>query len=85
MIDATKLTIDDIERVYSGRIGCMCGCRGDYKDSPRSKKIILNKILKSRIVEVSDDVVFTQTENGRILAAYLTPEYMDEMVDTGRV
>ena len=29
------LTPDRVERVYSGRPGCMCGCRGSYRYSRR--------------------------------------------------
>lgn len=77
MVDVTKLTVDDIENVYSGRPGCMCGCRGEYKDSPRSKKIILNKILRSPNYQISDGVIYVQTET-RMLAAYIDSSYIDE-------
>jgi hypothetical protein len=35
-----------VARVYSGRSGCMCGCKGTYRDSDRSKKVMLTKVLK---------------------------------------
>ncbi len=40
------LTPDKIERVYSGRQGCMCGCLGEYFSDQRNVTRILN-ILKN--------------------------------------
>ena len=52
------LDISNIEKVYSGKIGCMCGCKGKYSYnegvaredwqgavSTRSIKIIAGKVL----------------------------------------
>jgi len=41
-----NITHNDITEVYSGRSGCMCGCNGTYRDSQRSKKNMLTRILK---------------------------------------
>ena len=40
------ITPAQVERVYSGRQGCMCGCLGKYSEDARNVKRILN-ILKS--------------------------------------
>lgn len=29
----TEINFDRIDRVYSGKPGCMCGCRGNYWDN----------------------------------------------------
>jgi hypothetical protein len=31
MLDIQNVTKSQILRVYSGRIGCMCGCKGNYR------------------------------------------------------
>lgn len=36
-IDINTVTTDDILRVYSGRPGCGCGCRGKYRYNPKHK------------------------------------------------
>lgn len=56
----SKLDINNIARVYSGKCGCMCGCNGKYsynegvehedwqgKVSTRSVKIIAGKVLNN--------------------------------------
>ena len=40
------ITVEDTLRSYSGQSGCMCGCRGNYNDSPRVRKMMLHKLLK---------------------------------------
>ena len=43
------LTVNDVKKVYSGKPGCMCGCRGDYNDDKTSRgfKVLANRVLKS--------------------------------------
>lgn len=63
-------TFNDVKRVYSGVNGkCCCGCSGKYSDSDRSKKIILNKILKNPEHKVDGDHVYAVNGN-RLLIAY---------------
>ncbi len=51
------MDINQINRVYSGKPGkCCCGCSGKYSDSDRSKKLILNKILKADYEDCGDHV-----------------------------
>jgi len=40
------INIASVERVYSGRIGCMCGCKGKYSETPVSIKRMVNKATK---------------------------------------
>lgn len=42
-----KITHKDVVQVYSGTPGCMCGCKGTYRDSERSKKNMLTRVLKN--------------------------------------
>lgn len=65
------MELSQVTRVYSGRPGCMCGCRGKYSDSDRSRKIIFNKIMKNPLRKVNDGAkcVFVETET-RTLVAY---------------
>lgn len=44
-----------ITRVYSGRPGCMCGCRGNYSTSPTTITKIYNKFLKEAEAAVKYD------------------------------
>lgn len=34
----------DVMRTYRGRQGCMCGCRGSYRETQRSAARALNEI-----------------------------------------
>jgi hypothetical protein len=39
MLDATKVT-----RVYSGKPGCACGCKGSYSRNPKTIRLIVKKM-----------------------------------------
>lgn len=42
-MDIQDVTVDQVERVYSGRPGCGCGCLGKYYDAPHKMvKRVLN-------------------------------------------
>jgi hypothetical protein len=45
------INIANVERVYSGRIGCMCGCKGKYSETLVSIKRMVNKLSKEEGVE----------------------------------
>lgn len=51
-----KPEIKNVERVYSGRIGCMCGCRGNYSEHKSTVTRLFNRLLTApeTKVEVSD-------------------------------
>ena len=60
---------ENVKRVYSGRPGCMCGCRGTYSDAERSKKIIFNKIMKGDY-KVEGDYVYLDTPTRSLVAFF---------------
>ena len=41
LIDQTK-----IEKIYSGKSGCMCGCKGQYYDDQKRISRVLKNMLK---------------------------------------
>lgn len=43
----TPIDPKTITRVYSGKPGCGCGCRGKYSDTPRSVAAIVRAINKA--------------------------------------
>lgn len=47
------LTTDDVMQVYSGRPGCACGCKGEYRYNPSTMTIA--KIVADRGYEIEDD------------------------------
>ena len=76
------LTVDNVAKVYSGKIGCMCGCRGKYsynegvahedwqgKVSVRTVKMFTKQVLSHPDVKFEDNVAFVQ-EAGRIKVVY---------------
>lgn len=42
----TTLTVEDTVRSYSGKVGCMCGCNGEYKDSHRARKLAITQLTQ---------------------------------------
>lgn len=47
-------SIHNIEQVYSGKPGCMCGCRGKYSSEGRGVAIIYNKVMKSPFLKLDE-------------------------------
>ena len=41
------LTLEHTTRSYTGARGCMCGCRGKYSDSDRTRKMAITSLLKN--------------------------------------
>lgn len=54
---------EKIVRVYSGRPGCGCGCRGKYSDDARNITRVVN-VMNSRSSEVKerDGIYFIEDE-----------------------
>jgi hypothetical protein len=65
--------VDNVAKVYTGRIGCMCGCKGKYsynegvahedwqgKVSVRSVKIIAKKVLSDPRVVIEPGFAYVQ-------------------------
>lgn len=40
-----KIDVKDIDRVYSGKRGCMCGCNGNYYEN----NLMNNKVIRRAI------------------------------------
>lgn len=41
------ISIENTIRAYSGKPGCMCGCKGNYNESIRARKMALTALLKN--------------------------------------
>jgi hypothetical protein len=57
-------TLANVKEVYSGKRGCMCGCRGKYSrpdENARSVKILFNKVMNNPKHTVDGDCVFVKT------------------------
>lgn len=76
------LDISKVAKVYSGKIGCMCGCKGKYSYNEgvahedwqgavnvRTVKMFTKQIMSNPNVQYEDNYVFVE-ENGRIKVAY---------------
>jgi hypothetical protein len=46
------LDVNDTVRAYSGKIGCMCGCKGSYNEGERARKMALTSLLKNPAVKL---------------------------------
>jgi hypothetical protein len=71
------INVDQTVRSYSGRPGCMCGCRGNYSFSVRARKIALKQLLSDPQCKLQiwrdEGCVYVQTATrNRVL--YLTAE-----------
>jgi hypothetical protein len=78
------MDISKVAKVYSGRIGCMCGCRGKYSYnegvkhedwqgavSVRSVKVMAKKVLSDARVVVEQSFAYVQdTERGTMKVVY---------------
>ena len=42
----TKIDIAKVKKVYSGRPGCQCGCRGNYSTKPAIIKRVINNMFR---------------------------------------
>jgi hypothetical protein len=76
------LNIDKIAKVYSGWVGCMCGCQGKYsynegvlhedwqgKVNVRTVKLFVKQLMSDPTVKYEDDYMYA-VHNGRIKVAY---------------
>lgn len=74
--DATAVTVDreQVRRVYSGRPGCACGCRGHYSTDPATITRIVNALnaLGAKMDE-SGEFAWAETET-RAYTAYFTAD-----------
>jgi len=51
-----KIKLEDIKKIYSGRCGCACGCRGIYREGKKGKRIFNNmkQFVKGKIIKHFD-------------------------------
>jgi hypothetical protein len=78
------MDISNIAKVYSGKIGCMCGCKGKYSYnegvaredwqgavSVRSVKVMAKKVLADARVVIEDNFAYVQdSQRGTIKVVY---------------
>lgn len=53
----SKIDVNKVSKVYSGRPGCACGCRGNYFSSskfPSEGKVVNDKMV-ARVVKLFND------------------------------
>ena len=46
------LNVSDTVKSYSGKPGCMCGCKGVYNEGERARKMALTALLKDPAVRL---------------------------------
>ena len=76
------LNVEKVAKVYSGKIGCMCGCLGKYsynegvphedwqgKVNVRTVKMFVKQLMLDPAVKYEDDYMYVQRD-GRIKVAY---------------
>jgi hypothetical protein len=76
------LNVEKVAKVYSGKIGCMCGCLGKYsfnegvphedwqgKVNVRTVKMFVKQLMSDPTVKYEDDYMYVQRD-GRIKVAY---------------
>lgn len=67
-------TLADVKTVYSGKPGCMCGCRGKYttpEQSARSVKLIFNKVMNNPKHKVEDGIAFVDTGSRNLVVYFV--------------
>ena len=60
-----NVSLDNINKVYSGKPGCMCGCKGTYNDSDIAKKRMWNRFQKEQEdwkIDIDAGCVYNTTE-----------------------
>ena len=76
------LNVEKVAKVYSGKIGCMCGCQGKYSYNEnvphedwqgavnvRTVKMFVKQLMSDPAVKYEDDYMYVE-RNGRIKVAY---------------
>jgi hypothetical protein len=67
-------TLANVKTVYSGKPGCMCGCRGKYttpEQSARSVKLIFNKVMNNPAHKVEDGIAFVETATRNLVVYFV--------------
>ena len=66
-------TLANVETVYSGALGCMCGCRGKYtkpEQSARSVKILFNKVMGNPKHKIDGNIAYVETDNRNLVVYF---------------
>jgi hypothetical protein len=76
------LNVEKVAKVYSGKVGCMCGCLGKYsynegvphedwqgKVNVRTVKMFVKQLMSDPTVKYEDDYMYVERD-GRIKVAY---------------
>lgn len=66
-------TLANVKNVYSGKLGCMCGCRGKYttpEQSARSVKILFNKVMNNPARKIEDGIAFVETDTRNLVVYF---------------
>lgn len=76
------LDVSKVAKVYSGKIGCMCGCKGKYSYNEgvahedwqgevnvRTVKMFTRQVMSDPAVQYEDNCMFVE-HNGRIKVVY---------------
>jgi hypothetical protein len=76
------LNVEKVAKVYSGKVGCMCGCLGKYsynegvphedwqgKVNVRTVKMFVKQLMSDPAVKYEDDYMYVERD-GRIKVAY---------------
>ncbi len=67
-------TLENVKTVYSGKPGCMCGCRGKYTtpaQSARSVKILFNKVMNNPKHKIEDGIAFVETATRNLVVYFV--------------
>ena len=75
-------TLANVQKVYTGKPGCMCGCRGKYsyaagceegyddQVNERSVKILFNKVMNNPAHKVEDNVAYIETATRNLVVYF---------------
>jgi len=75
-------TLANVQKVYTGKPGCMCGCRGKYsyargceegyddQVNERSVKILFNKVMNNPAHIVEDNVAYVETATRNLVVYF---------------
>ena len=75
-------TLANVQKVYSGKPGCMCGCRGKYsyaqgceegyddQVNERSVKILFNKVMNNPAHKIEDNCAFVETDTRNLVVYF---------------
>lgn len=63
-------SIHNIDRVYSGKQGCMCGCNGNYYTEGRMIKRVYNIVMSHPKLKIEGTFAYIDDRSGRNYVVY---------------